>query len=196
MITQPDTYLYIDLQRGVSLFFVVLMIAFSLVLLLLETILRYRDQTVGKFFKDDIVPLFYTFKECVVDAFKRTREKSNLQELEESTQSSVIPRQGTVDATSYREPLLDSIYATGGKDGSINSSQRDSIEKKERDTVRPFARRGERATRKSDDNSIEAVPGAASGRTRTTMVGPAGHSGYMDSGFAATSYVNGDSSDL
>ena len=198
LITQPDAYLYIDLQRGVSLFFVVAMIAISLLLLLLETILRFRDQTVGKFFKDDVQPVLVSFKESVVDSLKRESVKSNIQELEESTQSSVIPRAGTVDATSYREPLLDSIYASGSKDWSINTSQRDSLDKKERDstTTRPWTRRKERITRKRDEDSLEAVPGTVDSRTRTTIVSPAGHSGYMDSGFAATSYVNGESSDL
>lgn len=187
LVSQPTSYSYTDPRVGVSLFFVIVMILAGILLLALEVILRFRGQTVGKFFTTDVVSFLYSSKHRVTDLsslFSSKNVENNSQELVESTQSSVIPRLGTLDATAYREPLLDSIYASAGKDSSSSGSQRDSLDRKGKETGGSWSCKGKRHPhRVTEDGSLEACPGTA-----TTLVG---QTNGQDSGFAATSYANG-----
>ena len=118
VVTQPEVYLRADPLRGVSLFLVVLTIVSSIVLLVLEVVLRkLRKKSVGEYFRESVHPRLRRSGKKLKDLGGSLSWKQlNHHELEESTRSTAstfIPRQSMVDATAYREPLLDSqFYST------------------------------------------------------------------------------------
>ena len=166
---------------------VILTIAVSLGLVVLETALRFKDLTVGRFTKK----LYWGLKNGLEDLRHPKESSGNIQELEESTQSNlstVLPKQSTVDATAYREPLLDSTFIS--QNGSINTYSRDSSSKL-KDSFEKTRRWG--VTRKyqppKGTESMEAMPGGHQNRTSVTVVTPEDGSGYLNEGIAATSYI-------
>ena len=183
LITQPALYLYIDPSRIISMITVILTILVSVGVITLETVLRFFDLSIGRFAKK----LYWQLANCR-EGLKAKRSSGDIQELEESTQSNlstIMPKQGTVDATAYREPLLDSTFIS--QDGSINRSSRDSRLKDSFEKTRHWG-----VTKKyrlsKETASMEAMPGGHN-RTSVTIVTPEDGSGYLDTGIAATSYI-------
>lgn len=115
IVTQPEVYLGADPLRGVSLFLVVFTIMCGTSLLVLEVVLqRLRKKTVGEFYREAMQPKLKIFHKKVVNLRRwRAHNQHELEESTRSTASTFIPRQSMVDATTYREPLLDSqFYST------------------------------------------------------------------------------------
>ncbi len=115
IFSQPDIYLGGDPRQGVSFTLVVLTIVTGLVLLVLDIVLqRVKNQSIGVFYEETVAP---KLKRSLVELREalRSRVSRNLSinaphELEESTTSTFFPKAQTVDATGYREPLLDSQF--------------------------------------------------------------------------------------
>lgn len=132
-VTQPDTYVYVDRTPGSSDFdspnlfwsslFVTIVISVGLCLVALEIYLRFRGKSTDHFFRNVVRPIIIQWKEDMKEAIGSItlrRKRCDEHELEES--NSIIPRSATLDATAYREPLLDSDYDTS--DSSLNSTGR------------------------------------------------------------------------
>ena len=115
-------------------------------------------------------PELKSIKEYTVSKFRNMQGWSGAQELVESTSSSIVPRSSTVDATAYREPLLDSCF---GVDGSINSI---SLERGSKRKTKTSLKR-QRPMSPSDDSRS---------RPTTCVISPDQTSGYSNSGFATT----------
>ncbi len=183
MITQPALYLLVDVQRAIGMTVVVHTVFIGLVLVVIEIILRHHDLT----FKEGLLITYSKFLECFQKLGMSKSVPSDERELEESVQSNAstfMPKQSTVDATAYREPLLDSFFSSG-QNASINSSSilssrsRDSFEKTKRWRV-------SRNTRSAKlDVTMEAKPGTVG----VTFVTPENGTDYNESGVASTSYV-------
>lgn len=110
IVTQPNVYFIEDPHRAVSLFLVILTISSGLALLVLEISLRIlKKKTVGKFYKDSVRPCLGRYRRKLRDLTSRSHTYQH--ELEESTHSkTILPKSQVIDATSYREPLLDSQF--------------------------------------------------------------------------------------
>ncbi len=181
MITQPALYLLVDIRRAISMTVVANTVFIALVLIILEIVLRFYDLTIEEW-------LVYTgsrFLESVRGWRTPKRLPSDDQELEESTQSNfstLIPKQSTVDATAYREPLLDSFY--GSKSASINSSARDSRSRHSFEITKRWRIRNTNSRNKLD-TPVEAEPGVVG----VTFVTPENGVEYNESGVASTSYI-------
>ena len=171
IVTLPSIYLYVDPIRVVSALLVISTILLRFCLLLLEIYLRlFRSTTISKAFKETMWPKLKSIKEYTVSKFRNMRGRSGAQELVESTSSSIVPRSSTVDATAYREPLLDSCF---GVDGSINSI---SLERGSKRKAKTSLKR-QRPMSPFDDSRS---------RPTTSVISPDRTSGYSDSGFATT----------
>ena len=202
IITQPDLYLLVDPKRAVSTTLVVLTIAVGIAIVGWETILvlcfkKKKGATLSDFYDKYMKPGFFNFKKSMSKLTKlrvlnkQLSDDSCQNELVESTQSSIVPRNATVDATTYREPLLDSLYYGGS--ASINDSMGSSMKpltpgRKVKRTL--FGKKGKR------DMSIpeEGEGWRREGAPTVTVVSPDRNTGYSDSGFATT-YTNGTASD-
>ena len=142
IVTQPTIYTGTDPERGVSLFLVVLTLVLGLGLAALEVLVRRltKKKTVEEFFKATVHPKLRSSKKKLRDLGAslswRGVSRADQHELEESTRSTastIIPRRAIMDATGYREPLLDSQFysseemgrfggGVGGKGGIPTSS--------------------------------------------------------------------------
>ncbi len=188
-VTQPGIYVYVDRTPGSSdlespsllwsSLCVTIVITAGLCLVALEIYLRIKGSTTDHFFREIVRPHLIEWKEEVFERARNLRPKKrhDSHELEES--NSVIPRTATVDATSYREPLLDSEFM-GSAASSINSNSNST---------------GKRKRTKQPPRQPVQGGGARSRPTlTTTMVGGpdrvSGETG-LDSGFATvSSYSN------
>ena len=119
-ITQPESYIDVDRSPGTKItdppdlfwssFFVSLVLSIGFIVVGLEIWLRSRRMTVEEFYLDAVKPKLMQGRYSIVSRMSRIKNgKSEQHELEESTSSSIIPRSATIDATAYREPLLDSL---------------------------------------------------------------------------------------
>ena len=129
VVTQPNIYIFVDPHRAVSASFVISVIILGGALIILEIVLRLLHLgSVGKWLKEKLLPMIVMWKDVVMVRIRQLRTKKyDTQELVEST--SIIPKFNTADATTYREPLLDSYF--GGSSGSsINSSSFNKRRKK------------------------------------------------------------------
>ena len=171
IVTLPSIYLYVDPHRIVSAILVLATIVLGFCLLMVEIVLRFKGKSVGAVLKDCMRPRFMGIKEYVIGKVKSVRRSSNELELEESTSSSIIPRVSTVDATGYREPLLDSSYFGEG-DSSFKSVS---------------VKQGNKRKGKSTMNHQHSMTQSPNTRIRPTVsvISPDRTSGYLDSGFAA-----------
>ena len=170
IVTLPSIYLYVDPIRVVSALLVIATIFLGFCLLLLEIFLRlFRGTTVSKAFRETMWPELTNFKQHTMNKLRNMRGRSDVQELEESTSSSIVPRSSTVDATAYREPLLDSCF---GADASINSMSSD--------------RGNKRKTKTSKTQRPTSPSNGSRYRPTTSIISPDRTTGYSDSGFATT----------
>jgi len=119
-LTQPELYLNFDPYRVPSLFFVIATIVLCFFLIVQEVLIRLLSKaSVGKFYDTKVCPVLRRYKKKMTNDL-RVRKSRNF-ELEESirsTASTIIPSKSMIDATAYREPLLDSQYS-----GSVDDSQ-------------------------------------------------------------------------
>ena len=171
IVTLPSIYLYVDPYRIVSAILVLATIVFGFCLLIVETILRFKGKSVGVVLRNCMRPRLVEIKEYVVEKFRSVGRSSNALELEDSTSSSILPSVSTIDATGYREPLLDSSYFGEGE-SSFNST---SVE------------RGSKKKGKSTKKHQHSMTQSSNARIRPTMsvISPDRSSRYSDSGFAA-----------
>ena len=170
IVTLPSIYIYVDPHRIVSAILVLATIVLGFSLLVVEIVLRFKGKSLGIVLRDCMWPRFVEMKEYVVRKIKSVRNSNEL-ELEESTSSSIIPSVSTIDATAYREPLLDSsYYAWEGGSSSKSVSVKRGNKRKGKSTM-------------SHQHLMKQSPNA---RTRPTVsvIAPDRTSGYSDSGFA------------
>ena len=168
IVTLPSIYLYVDPYRIVSAILVLATIVFGFCLLIAETILRFKGKSVGVVLRDCMRPRLVEIREYVVGKFRSVGQSSNALELEDSTSSSIIPRVSTIDATGYREPLLDSSYF--GEEENSTSVERGSKKKGKRTT------KHQQSMTQSSNARIHPT---------TSVISPDRSSKYSDSGFAA-----------
>ena len=118
VITQPQFYLDFDLYRVPSLILVILTILIGLFLIVQEILIRLLVKiSVGKFYKSKVWP---KIRKCKKRMSKDLRAKKSF-ELEETTKysaSAIVHPKYMIDATAYRESLLDSQYS-----GSVEDNQ-------------------------------------------------------------------------
>ena len=171
IITLPSIYLYVDPHRIVSAILVLATIVLGFSLLVVEIVLRFKGKSLGIVLRNCMRPRLVEMKEYVARKVKSVRRSSSELELEESTSSSIIPTVNTIDATAYREPLLDSSYF--GEGGSSFKSV--SVE------------RGNKRKGKSTINHRHSMTQPPNARVRPTVsvICPDRTSGYSDIGYAA-----------
>ena len=201
VVTQPELYLFVDPLRAISTSLVVVTIFLGILLLVFEQILKRRGMTVSEFVSDRLIPSCrdcgYLLKDSVKQIKPDDDEDARVRSLEDSTHSSILPRHATLDATAYREPLLDSNFFGSG---SINNSDITRTRKVPYGTRRNplMTLLGRRKSPEPDDLIEESPPG---GSTPTSLIlGPDRNTGYSDSGFVHTKTVStndtNDSNDI
>ena len=183
LISQPALYLLVDISRAISMTAVVNTVFIGLILIVLEVVLQFFDLSIEEWF----ISIFLSLKNFTQELRMPKRSLRDEQELEESSQSNLstlMPKQNTIDATTYREPLLDSFYSSqtiSMNSSARNSRLRDSFEKTRRWRTSIKKRQ---STAKLDD-TLEAMPGVVG----VTFVTPENGMVYNESGVAATSYT-------
>ena len=204
IVTQPELYLFVDPLRAISTTLVVVTIFLGILLLVFEQILKRRGMTLSEFVSDRLIPSLrdcgYLLKDSVKQIKTDADEDDRIRSLEDSTHSSIIPRYTTLDATAYREPLLDSSFIGSG---SINNGDAPTATRRR---PIPYGKRrnpfmtllGRRKSPEPDDviKEEESPPGGGSIPT-SVIVGPDQDTGYSDSGFVHTKTVNtNDTNDI
>lgn len=200
VVTQPVVYLTGDPRRGFSLFLVVVTILSGLALVVLEAYLqRVQKKTVGEFYRKIVRPRLSRSKKQLKNLRSNFSRKSHLNqhELEESTRSTTstfVTKQNVVDASSYREPLLDSQFyssdelergGTWSGNGpsvssiSINGSLRGSTEGEKEKSF--FSRKKfEREPPISEEEGPATAPTVTEVSTGGTDSGEASHTSYVN----------------
>ena len=185
-ITQPDIYIYVDPSRIPSWLLVAIVIVIGNLLVILENYLhfRYQGMTVGKFYMEKIFPHYEGLKEMASERVKGLRKRSESeQELEEST--SIIPRISTVDATTFREPLLDSDFSSFDYSSSIGSSVRSTDRRRRQKRQELRIQRQEQEERERQERHEREEMERKT--TRPTMSVVSSSAGDSDGGFAVIS---------
>ena len=207
VVTQPGLYLFVDPLRAISTTLVVVTIFLGILLLVFEQILKRRGMTVSEFVSERLIPSFrdcgYLLKSSVKQLKSDDDEDARVQSLEGSTHSTILPRHATLDATAYREPLLDSSLFGSG---SINNSDITMTRGRRGVQYGNGTRRNPFMTllgwRKSPepDNVIEEESPPGGSIPTSVIVGPDQDAGYSDSGFVHTKTMNtndtNDTSDI
>ena len=183
VVTQPELYLFVDPLRAISTTLVVVTIFIGILLLVFEQILKRRGMTLKEFATDRLVPSLKDLCFLLKDGVKQIRsdddEDARVQSFEESTHSSILPRHVMVDATAYREPLLDSSFFGSG---SINGDLPRTYGGKRNPLMTLFGRR-----KPPEQDKIEEESSSGSSVPATSLiVGPDRNTGYSDSGFVQT----------
>ena len=124
-LTQPQLYLEFDPSRIPSLTFVIATILLCFFLIVQEVLIRLLAKTtVGSFYKARICPVLKRYKKKMTNDLRvRKSRHFELEESVRSTTSTIIPAKTMIDATAYREPLLDSQYS-----GSVEDTQVTKLE--------------------------------------------------------------------
>ena len=203
VVTQPELYLYVDPLRAISTTLVVVTIFLGILLLVFEQILKRRGMTVSEFVSERLVPSLRDCGDLLKDSVKQVKadsdEDARIQSLEGSTHSSIIPRHTTLDATAYREPLLDSnLFGSGSiNNGDIPTTKKRRVPYGTGTRRNPFMTLlGWRKLAEPDDVIKEESPPGGSIPT-SVIVGPDRNTGYSDSGFVHTQTVStNDTSDI
>lgn len=198
IVTQPELYLFVDPLRAISTTLVVVTIFLGILLLVFEQILKRRGMTLSEFVSDRLIPSLkdcgYLLKHSVNQIRSDDDEDARVRSLEDSTHSSIIPRHATLDATAYREPLLDSNFFGSGSinNGDISTAKRVPYGTRRNPLMTLF---GRRKSPEPDDIIEEESPPGGSIPT-SIIVGPDRNTGYSDSGFVHTKTVStGDTND-
>ena len=185
LISQPALYLLVDISRAISMTAVVNTVFIGLILIVLEVVLQFFDLSIEEW----LISIFLSIKNSVQELrmpkmSTRDNTETELEESGQSNLSTLMPKMNTIDATTYREPLLDSFY--GSQNTSMNSSSRDSRLKDSFEKTRRW-RTSYKKTRQSAklDDTLEALPGVVG----VTFVTPENGVVYNESGVAATSYT-------
>jgi hypothetical protein len=114
--TEP--YLFLAPLQGITFTLVAGVIIFGISLVVFEVaLLKIKKQTLGGFYDEKVRPRLKKSQTKLKGlSYSVTgRGHSDQHELEESTVSTFIPKHNVVDATAYREPLLDSQFYSSGE---------------------------------------------------------------------------------
>lgn len=183
IVTQPELYLYVDPLRAISTTLVVVTIFLGMLLLVFEQILKRKGMTLSEFISDRLIP---SLKDCSY-LLKQIRsddhDAAHIRSLESSTDSSILPRHTTLDATVYREPLLDSSFysSDSGNIGDIPTIEEMYNGTRRRNPLRTLFGRSKKSPELNDVIAEESRP---EGSVPTSViVGPDQDGGYSDSGF-------------
>lgn len=182
VVTQPELYLFVDPLRAISATLVIVTIFIGIVLLVFEQILKRRGMTVTEFVTERLIPSLKDLGFLLKDGVKQIKsdddDDARIQSLEGSTHSSILPRHNMLDATAYREPLLDSsIFGSGSINGDIprkTGGRRNPL----------MTLLGRNRSSKAD--VIEEESSSSSLVPTSLIVGPDSDNGYFDSGFVRT----------
>ena len=186
VVTQPELYLFVDPLRAISTTIVVVTIFIGILLLVFEQVLKRMGMTVEQFVTERLRPSLKDLCAMLKDEVQQRRGSDNDEEikgLEESTHSSILPRHAMLDATTYREPLLDSNFFGPG---SINGDLPGTTGGRRNPIMTLFGRRKPIATGKV----IEEESSSESPAPTSLIVGPDLDTGYSDSGYAQTKAVD------
>ena len=138
--------------------------------------------TVTEFVTERLIPSLKDLGFLLKDGVKQIKsdddDDARIQSLEGSTHSSILPRHNMLDATAYREPLLDSsIFGSGSINGDIprkTGGRRNPL----------MTLLGRNRSSKAD--VIEEESSSSSLVPTSLIVGPDSDNGYFDSGFVRT----------
>ncbi len=121
ILTQPETYLIFDLGRVPSIFAVIFTIVWGLFFILQEILIRLlAKKSVGRFYETTVWPKLKRYKKKMANDLRMNKNRAfELEESTKSTASTIIPAKAMIDATAYREPLLDSQYSNSVEDSQF-----------------------------------------------------------------------------
>ena len=184
IVTQPELYLFVDPLRAVSTTLVVLTIFIGILVLVFEQVIKRKGMTISEFTRERLVPSLRELRDIIKDSVKGSKkpvdDEDSIKSLEgsiRSTHSSILPRHVMLDATSYREPLLDSSIHGSSINGDLPGQTRSR-----RNPLNTLL--GRKATPKAEKIEEECTTGSSV--PTSVLVGPDRDTGYSDAGFAHT----------
>ena len=147
--------------------------------------------TVTEFVSDRLVPSLKDCGHLLKDSVKQIKseddEDARVLSLEGSTHSSILPGHATLDATAYREPLLDSnLFGSGSINNGDVPYNRVPYGTRRNPILTLFGRR--KSPEPVETIKEESPPGGSV--PTSVVVGPDRDTGYSDSGFVHTKTIS------
>ena len=181
-VTIPELDRTTDPDQIVSSLITTVTIVVGILLVVVETIFRHRSTTVGREWKSRIVPWFKKRKAALSQCWQRRTGKNRELEERELEVSTIVLPANTVDATAFREPLLDSVFTGSTARTSLNSSSIEHARRKAKTTLAKH-KSATSSPVKMENGEMMDSQGRSIG---VTVVGPPDHTDtrLSDSGFA------------